>query len=65
MVLQSPGKHKRNHGFGLRIRVEMVLGSGCVVSTHRPQSSSFLGVPYRILNMNTTKELLWGLWVGA
>ena len=34
-----------------------------VDSTHRPQSSSFLGLPYRILNMNPTKELLWGLWV--
>ena len=31
--------------------------------THRPQSSSFLGLPYRILNMNLKKELLWGLWV--
>ena len=32
-------------------------------STHRPQRSSFLGLPYRILNMNPQKELLWGLWV--
>ena len=32
--------------------------------THRPQSSSFLGLPYRILNMNPKTELLWGLWVG-
>ena len=31
--------------------------------THRPQSSSFLGLPYRIRNMNPQKELLWGLWV--
>ena len=31
--------------------------------TYRPQSSSFLGLPYRILNMNPEKELLWGLWV--
>ena len=31
--------------------------------THRPQSSSFLGLPYRTLNMNPKKELLWGLWV--
>ena len=23
----------------------------------------FLGVPYRILNMNHKKELLWSLWV--
>ena len=27
-------------------------------------SSSFLGLPYRILNMKPKKELLWGLWVG-
>ena len=26
-------------------------------------SHSFLGLPYRILNMNPKKELLWGLWV--
>ena len=31
--------------------------------TQRPQSRSFLGLPYRILNMNPPKELLWGLWV--
>ena len=31
--------------------------------TYRPHSSSFLGLPYRILNMNSKKELLWGLWV--
>ena len=33
------------------------------VYTHRLQSSSFLGVPYRILNMHHKKELLWSLWV--
>ena len=33
--------------------------------TQRPHSSSFLGVPYRILNMNPQKELLWSLWVVA
>ena len=33
--------------------------------THRPQSSSFLGLPYRILNMNPKKELFWSLWVGT
>ena len=27
--------------------------------TQRPQSSSFLGLPYRIQNMNPEKELLW------
>ena len=29
----------------------------------RPLSSSFLGLPYRIRNMNPKKELLRGLWV--
>ena len=32
-------------------------------STQRPQSSSFLGLPFRILNVNPKKELLWGLRV--
>ena len=31
--------------------------------THRPRSSSFLGLPYRILNVNHKKELLRSLWV--
>ena len=31
--------------------------------THRPLSSWFLGLPYRILNINHKKELLRGLWV--
>ena len=34
----------------------------CVIA-HRPHSSSFLGLCYRILNMNPAKELLRGLWV--
>ena len=29
--------------------------------TQRFHSSSFLGLPYRILNMNPKKELLWSL----
>ena len=33
------------------------------VSTHRLQSSSFLGLPYRILNITHKKEPLWSLWV--
>ena len=32
--------------------------------THRPLSSSFLGIPYRILNISHKKELLRRLWVG-
>ena len=31
--------------------------------THRPLSSSFLGVPYRILKNNNKKKLLRSLWV--
>ena len=41
----------------------VVAGFGAYGATHRPQSSSFLGFPYRILNMNPKKELLWGLWL--
>ena len=33
------------------------------VTTHRPLSSSFLVLPYRILYINHKKELLRGLWV--
>ena len=33
-------------------------------ATHRPLSSPFLGLPYRILNINYKKELLRSLWVG-
>ena len=36
---------------------------GTWVLPHRPLSSSFLGLPYRILNINHKKELLRGLWV--
>ena len=34
-----------------------------VPTTHRLHSSSFLGLPYRILNMNIKQELQWSLWV--
>ena len=39
------------------------LGQGLFGFNHRPQSNSFWGFPYRILNMNPKKKLLWGLWV--
>ena len=35
--------------------------SGLRANTHRLLSSSFLGLPYRILNINHKKELLRGL----
>ena len=34
-------------------------------NTHRLLSSSFLGLSYRILNVNHKKELLGSLWVRA
>ena len=39
------------------------VGFGTDEPTHRPLSSSVLGLPYRILNINHEKELLRGLWV--
>ena len=33
-----------------------------MIITQRLLSSSFLGLPYRILNMNLKKELLRSLW---
>ena len=41
----------------------VIAPSACRCYTHRPLSSSFLGLPYRILNTNHKKELLRGLWV--
>ena len=38
--------------------------SAFLLFTHRPLSSSFLGLPIRILNGNHKKELLRGLWAG-
>ena len=40
------------------------FGFGVLEYTHRLLSSSFLGLPYRIRNMNHKKELLRSLWVG-
>ena len=40
------------------------LGSATLQTlTHSPLSSSFLGLSYRILNINHKEELLRGLWV--
>ena len=36
---------------------------GVLQCTHRSLNRSFLGLPYRILNINHKKELLRGLWV--
>ena len=49
---------------GLRGFARVVAGFYRLVEgTHRLLSSSFLGLPYRILNMNPKKELLRSLWV--
>ena len=57
-LLKSPGLE----GHGLEF---WVYGVPTLILwfMHRPQSSSFLGLPYRIPNMNPKKELLGGLWV--
>ena len=44
--------------------LEQMLWSYGVGLTHRLLSSSFLGLPYRILNTNPKEELLRSLWVG-
>ena len=43
--------------------VSLLLAGLDLLLTHRLLSSSFLGLPYRILNMNHQKELLRSLWV--
>ena len=61
----------------LEVNVSGVMGQGAtslqsslyrlwltdLEATHRLHSSSFLGLPYRLLNMSPEKELLWSLWV--
>ena len=43
-----------------RTSASTALGVGF---THRLQSSSSLGLSYRILNINLNQELSWSLWV--
>ena len=43
------------------LRPNFVLELQLARSTHRILSSSFLGLPYRILNINHNKELLRSL----
>ena len=47
----------------LRLGHWWLIGASGSGLTHRLLSSSFLGLPYRILNLNHRKELLGGLWV--
>ena len=50
----------------LLLRFRAFLGRfGDLGLPKRPLSSSFLGLPYRILNTKRKKELLRGLWVGV
>ena len=71
----SKGRRRRSMTFwqcpGQKVCHEGFLGSNSLAvkglrdrrGTLRLLSSSFLGVPYRILNMNHKKELLRSLWV--
>ena len=47
-------------GGGTRLMLDVDSPKPC--STHRPLSSSFLGLPCRILNVKQEKELLRGPW---
>ena len=62
--LGSLGVREAGNAALLVIRVSKMVGNAKHQAiTHRLHSSSFLGSPYRILNMNPKKELLWSLWV--
>ena len=50
-------------GIDLGLVLALVFGLVKMTDTHRLQSSSFLGLPYRIRNISHKKELLWSLWV--
>ena len=54
--------HTASAHLGLGFRVQRFRGVGF---THRLQSSSFLGLPSHILNINHKKELQWSLEVAA
>ena len=46
-----------------RTSVRTTLRGTTTGPNHRPLSSSFLGLPYRVLNINHKNELHMGLWV--
>ena len=57
---------RRNQKLGkpIGLGIDSGLGAGPEsVYSHRPLSSSLLGLPYRILKLNHKTELLRGLWV--
>ena len=52
------------HKFGPCASLNPQPGASVILFfTHRLQTSSFLGLPYMILNISHKKELLWSLWV--
>ena len=48
--------------FGLKCFDDVGMQALVLGYTHRPLSSSFLGLPYSIVKINHRKELLRGLW---
>ena len=72
---QAPEQLQSSLGVLLGFRVHSVVDNSvptdqwlvilkCFVVPIGPYiSSSFLGLPYGLLNMNHKEELLWGLWV--
>ena len=65
--VQAASEAARLHGRSTSAAIHAEAGQRANISpwpgTHRLLSSSFLGLPYRILNMNHKKELLRSLWV--
>ena len=60
---KAKGARSYLHELG-KLRGSLVLGSTIVLPIG-PLSSSLLGLPHRILNIDHTKELLRGLWVAT
>ena len=70
--LRVQGSRNRHCGVGMQscsfaetsagANPENILLSVKTLYTHRLHGSFFLGLPYRILNMNHKKELLWSLY---
>ena len=60
-----PNSTTKSRTLKLQPEIQSLQGLKTLYSTQRPRSTSFWGLPYRILYMNPEKELLWGLWVEA
>ena len=61
-LFQTPVLHRTPQTAAVTASV-MLLATPRKRATHRPLSSSFLGLPYRIPNINHKRELLRGLWL--